>query len=341
MHEMEESESPQKPIGSYPKFLAVLCAVGVLPYFLLKLGWIFGAQWGIEYPSPAGAEVVLIGNIITAALDVLLVFIVWVLGRPQAMRIPWWLILVPAWFAAGLLLPFIVTGPVITMMVFNGNGTTDGSLSAWVGPLVYLSFATQAACVVLMLGWYLKRRWGTALAGAGAGSCDGSRKSSDLKRWIVSCALVMVLALGMLAVGWFHDAVLLLNLQSSSNAEQQSLAWLSNFASSGFALLAVLAICSMCWQQMTSRKTISKNLLPSYGSWILLLAASSAAIAGSSLYGMVLMLVGAGEAANPRGFWVLLLAFSLGLIGGAGAVMSIVSAQGMALSVPKKYRFSA
>lgn len=338
MHEMEESESPQKPIGSYPKFLAVLCAVGVLPYFLLKLGWIFGAQWGIEYPSPAGAEVVLIGNIITAALDVLLVFIVWVLGRPQAMRIPWWIILVPAWFAAGLLLPFIVTGPVITMMVFNGNGTTDGSLSSWVGPLGYLSFATQAVGIVLMLGWYLNRRWGKALVGAG--TRERFTKPLGLRIWVFSGALVTTLGLSLLAVGWFHDAVVLLRHQSSAEVEQQSLSWLSDFASFAFACLAVFAIASMIWQQMVSRKADSINSSRRYGRWILLLAASSAAIAGSSLYGVVLMLIGAGEVADSQGFWVLLLAFGLGLICGAGAMMSIATAQEAVPSTFKGHRFS-
>ncbi len=146
----------------FPKLLAVLTAIGVLPYFLLKLAWIFGSQWGIESPSKLDGTVVLMGNIITASLNVLLVAIVVALGRRAALKIPWWLILIPAWFAAGLLLPFIFTGPVIAAMVASGSGSSDGSLSAWVGPLVYLSFGMQAIGVVLVLGWYL------------AGTCGGA-----------------------------------------------------------------------------------------------------------------------------------------------------------------------
>ncbi|GED05275.1 hypothetical protein AUR04nite_08070 [Glutamicibacter uratoxydans] len=309
--------------------MAVLTAIGVLPYFLLKLAWIFGSQWGIESPSKLDGTVVLMGNIITASLDVLLVAIVVALGRRAALKIPWWLILIPAWFAAGLLLPFIFTGPVIAAMVASGSGSSDGSLSDWVGPLVYLSFGIQAIGVVLVLGWYLRRRWGRALE---SHSSQGLVRVRTKGQWAVfSAAGVVAAALVFLGLRWIVRAATALQAQSADL--RGGILWLSDVANAGFAACAVIGLLVLVARRLGNQDGPGDHD-SSHRWWpILLLSGGGAAIAGSALYALVLMSLGAGTAPGQQDFWELSLSLVLGLLCGLGALAVIVEAQKQAAAI--------
>ncbi len=325
---MKQQASPRsggsRDPGIFPRILVALTALGVMPYFLLKVAWIFGAQWGIEHTSELGAAVVLTGNIITAVLDVLLVAMMWALGRRAAVNIPWWLILIPSWFAAGLLLPFIFTGPVIAAMVLNGNGTTDGTLSLWVGPLVYLSFATQAVGVVLMLGWYLRRRWGRSL------EAHGAHEQLPLQHGFTALLLgilgILVASLLYSSIRCFARATTLMQDQAASGDPQRSLAWLTDYSNSAFAITAVIGLLALLRQLLRGRGFTQVGARLKW--WpILLLAASGAALAGSALYAVVLFGIGAGTSGQGQELWELLLLFSSGILCGVGALLVIANGQ--------------
>jgi len=82
------------------------------------------------------------------------------------LRLPAWLVLVPAWIGIGLLVPFLVTGPAIAGSVLTGlSPAGDGSLAPWVGPLVYLGFGAQAIGIGSSFVLYVRERWGRVLAG--------------------------------------------------------------------------------------------------------------------------------------------------------------------------------
>ncbi|MFD1717942.1 hypothetical protein [Georgenia deserti] len=133
--------------------------LAVLPYLTLKVAWIAGSTVGIVRPSTLDASTVRTGNMVTASLELIAVGVVLTFTHTWGLRLPAWLVLAPAWAGIGLLAPFVVTGPAIAASVASGAPAGDGSLAAWVGPLVYLSFAGQALGLVTLFALYARQRW--------------------------------------------------------------------------------------------------------------------------------------------------------------------------------------
>ena len=138
--------------------------LAILPYLVLKLSWISGATLGIYRVSPLDPAVVRAGNIVTVFLELVAIVVVVVCTHPSGLRLPGWLVLTPAWIGIGLLAPFVVTGPVVTVSIAtDAAGVGDESMAPWVGPLVYLGFGAQAVGVVAAFGILVRDRWAGVL----------------------------------------------------------------------------------------------------------------------------------------------------------------------------------
>jgi hypothetical protein len=142
-----------------------LAIAALLPYFALKLAWIAGSTLGIAHTSQAEDAVVQGGNIATAAMEMIAVVIILAFTHSWGRRVPAWLVLPPTWIAAGLLAPFIITGPAVAVSVATESFSVgDGSLEPWVGPLVYISFGAQAMGITASFVVYARCRWPHVLA---------------------------------------------------------------------------------------------------------------------------------------------------------------------------------
>lgn len=173
-----ERHAPGRRPGWARLTVGYLAIGAVLPYLALKLAWIAGSTVGIVTPSPADAAVVRGGNIITALMEVVAVAVILVFTHASGARIPAWLVLAPTWVATGLLAPFIITGPAVAASAFTGSSAAgDGSLAAWVGPLVYLGFGAQAIGISAAFVLYAHDRWPDVLGGRVGGHLVGAHQS--------------------------------------------------------------------------------------------------------------------------------------------------------------------
>lgn len=142
--------------------------VAVAPYLVLKALWVAGVMVGVPESSPAhsGWEV---QNIVTGLMDLVAVAVAMALTHQWGMRVPAWLVIVPAWIGTGFLVPavlLVVTG-------FTSSLTTTGELISlreglvedWAYVLVGSSFAIQGVLVTTSFALYSRVRWEAAIAG--------------------------------------------------------------------------------------------------------------------------------------------------------------------------------
>jgi hypothetical protein len=174
--------------------IAYLVVAAVLPYLLLKVAWITGSTIGFATESSVDSRVLLGGNIVTAGMELVAIVVVVALTHDWGMRLPAWLVLVPAWVGTGLLAPFVVAGPLVVVSVATeASPVGDGSFEPWVGPVVYTSFAAQALGIALTFALYARARWSRVLRSRGGG------RSAEPRRVLASAAGVAVVLLALVA----------------------------------------------------------------------------------------------------------------------------------------------
>jgi hypothetical protein len=185
--------------------IGYLVVAAVLPYLLLKAAWIMGSTIGFAAESSVDPGVLLGGNIVTAAMELVAIVVVLALTHGWGMRLPAWLVLLPAWVGTGLLAPFVVAGPLVVVSVATeASPVGDGSFEPWVGPIVYTSFAAQALGIALAFALYTRERWSHVLR-----SRDGFR-SAEPRHVLASAAWVAVVLLAVVVVArllWALDPV--------------------------------------------------------------------------------------------------------------------------------------
>ncbi|WP_029089687.1 hypothetical protein [Brevibacterium album] len=174
--------------------IGYLAVAAVVPYLTLKLLWILGSTAGILAPSPLDPAVVQSGNIVTAVMELVAVAIILTFTHSWGLKVPAWLVLIPAWIGIGLLAPFIVNGPAVAGSVLTGlSPAGDGSLAPWVGPLVYLGFGAQAIGIAASFVLYARDRWNRVLTGRLAERCaNPSKRALLFLGWGVGLLLAVV-----------------------------------------------------------------------------------------------------------------------------------------------------
>ncbi|MFD3695864.1 hypothetical protein ACFWUZ_06855 [Streptomyces sp. NPDC058646] len=149
--------------------LGALAVAATVPYLLLKTAWVAGSHVGI----PAGSvlrdpgPVLVTANAVTLAMDASVILLVLVLTRPWGIRVPAWLLTVPAFVATGLLTPILFgfCGQLLTRALGFGAATGGGSgqeafLDPWVPDVVYAGFTVQGLALAGLFVPYARERWG-------------------------------------------------------------------------------------------------------------------------------------------------------------------------------------
>ena len=145
-------------------FLAAVLAT--LPYLVLKLSWLAGATIGLEDEAAVatmGTPRFVIGNAVTAAMELIAIALAFAFTRPWRQRIPAWLVVTVGGCATGLLVPILIGLPLgLLMQLASGAPPTaadDGGLAGWAFALVYSGFSVLAVALTTLLALYALQRW--------------------------------------------------------------------------------------------------------------------------------------------------------------------------------------
>ncbi|MEG8280139.1 hypothetical protein [Streptomyces sp. AHA2] len=158
---------PATPTGRTRRVLRAVAVVSCVPYLGLKAAWLAGSHVGVPEGSAllddrVGMAVV---NGLTVLLDSAVIVLALVLTRPWGLRVPAWLIALPAWAATGLLAPIMAGFPAqLAVRALGGGGGRPAEravfLHEWVFTVVYTGFLLQGLALGGLFVLYARDRWG-------------------------------------------------------------------------------------------------------------------------------------------------------------------------------------
>ncbi|MFF4103666.1 hypothetical protein [Streptomyces sp. NPDC001903] len=156
-------------LGAGRKALGAVALAATVPYLVLKSAWLSGSRVGIPDDSPLldAGTFLTVANAVTLAMDASVIVLVLVLTRPWGMRVPPWLLTVPAFTATGLLTPILIAFPVQLLIRAAGPGGSAPAgeaarpfLDSWVFTVVYTGFSVQGLALAGLFVPYARERWG-------------------------------------------------------------------------------------------------------------------------------------------------------------------------------------
>ncbi|MDF3149079.1 MULTISPECIES: hypothetical protein [unclassified Streptomyces] len=159
---------PSTGLGRSRRLLRAVAIVSCGPYLALKVAWLAGSRIGIPDGSPLleHRASIAVANGITVLMDAAVIVLALVLTRPWGLRVPAWLLALPAWVATGLLAPLMAGFPIQLLVSALGGtvDTTDGAgkpfLDTWVFGVVYTGFIVQGLTLGALFVLYARDRWG-------------------------------------------------------------------------------------------------------------------------------------------------------------------------------------
>lgn len=187
-------------MGSTTQRLAVgLVVVAVVPYATLKVLWLGGSTAGLR-SSDAAAEMassrMVVGNVITIALELLALGLAVALVQPWGRRLPAWPVLGLAAGATGCLAPILLglpLGSVLQVLATGGLRTGGmGDMSPWVFAIAYGGFGLIAVGIAVLLWCYAVDRWGAVIEAP-------PRRPA---RWALAVGTLGLVPFGVLLVAW-------------------------------------------------------------------------------------------------------------------------------------------
>lgn len=154
------------------RIVAVVAIVALLPYTVLKVLWLSGSSIGMVPGAGTGHMQdarMEIGNLITVGLAVIGVVVLLALTRRWGMRLPWWLLTIPAAAATGALAPIALGLPLgVLLQAATQSGDVssggEGDLLPGVFAVVYGGFAVYGIALAVLFADYVQRRWAALLA---------------------------------------------------------------------------------------------------------------------------------------------------------------------------------
>ncbi|WP_433320189.1 hypothetical protein ACQP0U_15785 [Micromonospora sp. CA-269861] len=175
----------------------------MVPYFVVKVIWTLdglrggglhdGAWSKLDWTALNGLTVAMAGAAILLGLA---------LGQRWGMRIPGWLILLPAWIGTGFLVPMIPILPALLLTTGGGDTAADVVVPAWEVALVSVSFAGFGLGMAVAVPLYVWQRWPHALTGRTPTDQAVVRTSGAVERAVANLAAAVSVALGLPQLYW-------------------------------------------------------------------------------------------------------------------------------------------
>ena len=161
------ARSPVVTISGVRLAVGYAAVAATVPYLALKVAWLSGGTVGMADPAFFSGPAYAFGNVLTAGMDLVAVVIALAFTHEWGLRIPAWLVLIPAWVATGFLAPIVVFMPFAPAAFGDAPA---GPLRGWVYLLVYGGFAAQGLLLSAAFVLYARARWGRVLAGRNGGA---------------------------------------------------------------------------------------------------------------------------------------------------------------------------
>ncbi|MEE6259226.1 hypothetical protein [Plantactinospora sonchi] len=144
-------------------------AAAMAPYFVIKIFWTLHGLRGGGLHDGAWSRLDWAAiNGLTVGMSGLAILLGLALGQRWGMRVPGWLMLLPAWIGAGFLVPVIPVLPILLVLSpvgDAGGGGTDPAMPGWEAGLLTVSFAGFGLGVAIAVPIYAGQRWPGALTG--------------------------------------------------------------------------------------------------------------------------------------------------------------------------------
>ncbi len=189
---------------SAARVLRALALTACVPYLVLKIAWVSGSRVGIPDGSTLleHRTAMIPGNAASVLLDSMVVVLALLLTQPWGLRVPSWLLILPAWAGAGLLSPIVVGYPLQLGARLLG-GTTQPSgrpaahpfLHEWVFTVVYTGFIVQALALGALFVLHARLRWGHLWQGRISGLARQGPARGVQRATALTAAAVMLVPL--------------------------------------------------------------------------------------------------------------------------------------------------
>ncbi|MGV9349372.1 hypothetical protein ACWDSD_32165 [Streptomyces spiralis] len=163
------AEAPAALLDRSRRVLRAVAIAACVPYLSLKTAWVAGSRVGIPDGSTLleHRTTMAVANTAGVLLDGAVIVLALLLTRPWGLRMPAWLLALPAWVATGLLTP-IMTGYPLQLLVRALGGAVDRPsgtsrrpfLHEWVFGVVYTGFIVQGLALGVLFLFYARDRWG-------------------------------------------------------------------------------------------------------------------------------------------------------------------------------------
>jgi hypothetical protein len=140
----------------------------MVPYLSIKTAWLLGSDVGVVDRGLMRTTPFVVGNLITAAMEIAGAALALALVHQWGRRLPAWLVLFPLWVATGLLAPVMLAAPLGFLVGTNAapaaGGPVDG-LEGWVYGVVYAGFILQGIGLGVAFVLHVRARWGHVFRG--------------------------------------------------------------------------------------------------------------------------------------------------------------------------------
>ncbi|TDU91417.1 hypothetical protein EV138_5023 [Kribbella voronezhensis] len=151
---------------STPHVAGCVTVAAMMPYLSIKIAWLLGSDIGVVQPGLMRTAPFVVGNSITAAMELTGAALALALVHPWGRRLPAWMVLFPLWVAGGLLAPVMLAAP---LGFLAGNTPTPAAdnpidgLQGWVYGVVYAGFILQGTGLAVTFVLHVRARWAHVL----------------------------------------------------------------------------------------------------------------------------------------------------------------------------------
>ena len=134
----------------------------MMPYLSIKTAWLLGSEIGVVQPGLMRTAPFVVGNLITAVMELTGAALALALVHRWGRRLPIWLVLLPLWVAGGLLAPVMLAAPLGFLAGNIATPAADGpidGLQGWVYGVVYAGFILQGTGLGVAFILHVRARW--------------------------------------------------------------------------------------------------------------------------------------------------------------------------------------
>ncbi|GAA1550103.1 hypothetical protein GCM10009741_63170 [Kribbella lupini] len=135
----------------------------MVPYLSIKTAWLLGSDIGVVDRGLMRTAPFVVGNLITAAMEIAGAALALALVHQWGRRLPVWLVLFPLWVATGLLAPVMLAAPLGFLAGTTAAPAADtpvDGLEGWVYGVVYAGFILQGIGLGAAFVLHVRARWG-------------------------------------------------------------------------------------------------------------------------------------------------------------------------------------